>query len=112
MKSIEYWVQRRVYTKKKGQFPDFSVAWMLFFRKIAFGRFCGPLQGPHRAVGILNVGPQPSCVIDFHVDAFYLGVCRLARDPIIITPQRGNKLFTVENAVLLLHSCLVASCQS
>ena len=40
----------RVYTKKKGQFPDFS-------------------------------------------------------EPIIITPQRGNKQFTVENAVLLLHSC-------
>lgn len=40
----------RVYTKKKGQFPDFS-------------------------------------------------------EPIIITPQRGNKQFTVENAVLLLHRC-------
>lgn len=42
----------RVYTKKKGQFPDFS-------------------------------------------------------DPIIITPQRGNKQFTVENAVLLLHKSLL-----
>ena len=28
-----------------------------------------------------------------------------SKDPIIITPQRGNKQFTVENAVLLLHRC-------
>merc|ERR1712217_685206 len=42
----------RVYTKKKGEFPDF-------------------------------------------------------KDPIVITPQRGNKQFTVENAVTLLHKSIL-----
>ncbi len=32
--------------------------------------------------------------------------CCHDKDPIIITPQRGNKQFTVENAVLLLHRIL------
>jgi len=58
--NLDYLVERvwdemqvvRIYTKKKGQFPDFS-------------------------------------------------------DPIVITPQRGNKTFTVENAVLLLHKSLL-----
>lgn len=47
----------RVYTKKKGAFPDFS-------------------------------------------------------DPIVITPQRGNKMCTVENAVLLLHKSMLEDFKS
>jgi hypothetical protein len=58
--NLDYLIERlwnemqvvRVYTKKKGQFPDF-------------------------------------------------------KDPIVITPQRGNKTFTVENAVGLLHKSLL-----
>jgi len=58
--NLDYLVERlwdemevvRIYTKKKGQFPDFG-------------------------------------------------------DPIVITPQRGNKTMTVENAVMLLHKTLL-----
>ena len=33
----------------------------------------------------------------------------LAKDPLILTPQRGNRQFNVENAVQLLHRLLVGT---